>query len=377
MTNNLSADDVSRLMADPSTENRANTAEKLASQFQSGVLSKSERELAEEIFKVMVKDAQERVRVALSVNLKHATDLSNEVAASLAKDVSDEVALPILQFSEALSETDLIEIITTQSAGRQVAVAGRPDVTENIADALVEDGDQAAVAALVKNEKAILSEKTLDKVVDKYGDDEEIQNPLVHRAKLPVTIAERLVAKVSENLQQYLMKNHDLPESAASDLILQTREKATLSIVSGGAKEEDVEALVAQLIKNGRLTPSIILRALCVGDLAFFESALAGLAKVPVVNARLLIYDEGDLGLQSIYAKAGLPKGIYLAFRSAFDLVMDTASEKSDDDPEVLMRRILERVLTVHQDIVEEYGVENIDYLLTKLSKIDVGDQSN
>ena len=376
MANNLSANDVARLMSDPSAENRAATAEKLASQFQTGDLSASERTLAEEIFKLMVKDAEERVRVALSDNLKHAPDLSNDVAAALAKDVSDVVAFPILQFSEALTEDDLIEIIRTQPIDRQIVVAERPDVTENVADAIVVEGGQKAVAALVNNEKASLSEKTLGKVVDKYGDDVDIQTPLVHRAKLPVAIAERLVAKVSAKLQQYLVKYHELPEETASDLILQTREKATLSIVGADAEDEDVEALVSQLMANGRLTPSIILRALCVGDLSFFETALSVLSKIPLANARMLIYDEGDLGLKSLYAKAGLPQSVYAAFRSAFDLVMDTASEKSDDDPEVRMRRILERVLTVHHDIADEYGAENVDYLLAKFSKLSVDGSS-
>ncbi len=371
MINNLNYDDVARLMADPSVANRAKTAEKLAEQFQSGKLSRNERILAEEIFRLMVKDAEKRVRLALSINLKHADGLSNDVAAMLAKDVSDDVAMPILQFSDALSEDDLIEIISSQSTNRQVIIAGRSDVTENIADILVASGNKKAVSALVENNVIDISERVLGKIIDKYGDVDNINSSLVHRAKLPVTIAERLVAKVSAKLQQYLVLNHNLSEKTASDLILQTREKATLSIISDGG-EEDIELLVKQLLSKNNLTPSIILRALCIGDLKFFEFSLAALANVKFNNVRTLIYDGGALGLKSLYEKTGMPKQIYPAFRSAFDLVMETLSEKSDDDPEMQMRRILERVLTANQDMLEEYGIENINYLLTKFSKINV-----
>ncbi len=122
---NLSADDVQRLMSNPSAEVRAETATKVASSFQEGSLGDVEKQLASEIFRVLAKDAEERVREALSANLKSSPDLPPDVAKSLASDLSDKVALPIIQFSEALNEDDLIEIIRTQAPQRQVAVASR------------------------------------------------------------------------------------------------------------------------------------------------------------------------------------------------------------------------------------------------------------
>ena len=58
----------------------------------------------------MIKDAEVRVREALAQNLKENPDLPHDVALSLAQDV-DQVALPILQFSDVLTDDDLIEII--------------------------------------------------------------------------------------------------------------------------------------------------------------------------------------------------------------------------------------------------------------------------
>lgn len=370
MPGTLSASDVKRLMEDPSADTRAETAGKIASQFEAGQLSDKERELAYEIFKVMVQDVEERVRAALSSNLKNAPNLPRDLAVTMAKDVSDSVALPIIQFSEALDDTDLIEIIRTQSVDRQVAVASRSSVSEGVADTLVDEADKKAVVALVSNEKADLSEKTLDKVVNTYGEDTDVQGPLVHRPKLPVTIAEKLVAHVSDSLREYLVSHHELPDQAATDIILQVRERTTLGLVSNGAEEQDVEKLVAQVHKNGRLTPSIILRALCVGDMSFFEASLAVMAGVPLNNARILIHDEGELGFKSLYKKAGMPDALFPAFRTAVDTAMGAEAERSDADIETQMRRMLERVLTVHEDVIDEYGVENVDYLLSKFNAL-------
>lgn len=364
----LTAQDVQLLITDPSVENRASAAEKVASEFEVGSLSESERLIAEDIFKVMVNDAEERVRSALSSHLKNAPHVPNDIAKALATDISDGVALPMLQFSEALSDNDLIDIVRTQPAGRSKAVAERKTVSGTVSDAIVSHGDEDAVIALVSNEGAEIEEGSLQKVVETYGDSPRVQDPLVNRDSLPVSVAEKLVAKVADHLKEQLVKNHDLPEEMATDIILQSREKATLGLSSG----EGVVSLVAQLHKNGRLTPSIVLRALCIGDMNFFEESLALLSSVPVANARLLIHDEGDLGFKSLYKKAAMPPSLMPAYRSALDMNKNAEAERTDEDPEHRMRKLLERVLTEHEEIVDEFGADNVDYLLAKFGRINL-----
>lgn len=358
-------------MSDPSPENRAMTAEKVAQQFGEGVLTEAEGKLAEEIFNIMVKDAEVRVREALAKNLKSASNLPHDLASRLASDTSDNVALPIIRYSEVLTDADLVEIVRTHAGSRQVAVAERPIVSETVSDAIVEHGTEDAVVSLVSNDGATISDSSLEKVVEKHGDIERVQKPLVHRDKLPVSVAEKLVSKISDELKTYLVTNHDLPEQLAADLILQTRERATIGLVSSGATEEDLFVLVRQMRDKGRLTPSIILRALCVGDMAFFEVAIALLADVPIANARILIHDDGDLGLRSLYDKAGLPRALYIAFRSAVDLNIDAEAERTDDDPEQVMRKMLERVLTIPDQEAEVYADADVEYLLAKFNKIE------
>src|SRR3546814_8349179 len=85
---------------------------------------------------------------------------------------------------------------------------------------------------------------------------------------LPPAIFEHLVSAMAKKLQGYLVSKHDLPADAAANLILQTRERATVSLLSRGASGADLEELVFQVHVNGHLTPTLIIRALCVGDMA-------------------------------------------------------------------------------------------------------------
>ncbi len=370
MAKELSVSDVARLIDDPSATNRVNAAEKVADRYERATLSDTERQIAEDIFRVMVKDAEERVRAALVSHLKHAPELSADVALALARDASDAVAIPMLEVSEALSDDDLIDIVQTQGSRRQSAVAGRPAVSEAVADVLVDHGDEDVVATLVGNEGADVTEGMMHKVVDKFGDCESVQTPLVMRSTLPITVSERLVAKVSDKLIDHLVSCHDLPNTLADDLVLQIRERATLGLLSAESDEYDVGALVAALARNGRLTPSILLHAVCVGDLNFFEAALAQIAGISVLNARALIHDKGSLGLRSLYEKCELPNSLFEAFRIALRVLIETEKERIDGDPSAITKRMLERVLTHFEDTVDEQSPEDVDFLLSRLERV-------
>jgi uncharacterized protein (DUF2336 family) len=364
----LSQEDVAKLLSDRSSTTRAETAAKVASSFGVGGLSDAEREMAENIFRIMVKDAEVRVREALSENLKESPNVPHDVALTLANDV-DSVALPVLEFSEVLTDEDLLEIVQSQDESKQVAIASRSAVSETLSEALVETKSESVVSSLVANEGADISEKSLQKVVDDFGETESVQEVMVRRPKLPLTISERLMTVVSENMKEELAKRQELPGDTATDLILQSREKATIHL-SADSSDDDLEKLILQLHKNDRLTPSIIVRALCMGDLNFFEAALSRLVDIPLVNVRQLIHDSGRLGLKAIYEKSGLPESFFPAIRAACDVANETEYDGEENDRERYSRRMIERILTQYGDLGVDLEADDLEYLLGKMAEL-------
>jgi uncharacterized protein (DUF2336 family) len=219
MAETLAKADVERLLNNPSAASRADMAAKVADAFGSGALTTTERQLAGEIFRVLMQDAAERVRLALAEHLADCNDLPHDVALALARDV-EAVALPILEHSLVLTDDDLIEIIRRGNSNKQIAIAGRKVVPMLVADALVESQNAAAVARLVGNAGAELRDTTLRTIMERHGDDARIQEPLIAREALPAAVLERLVAQASESLQEFLVKRHDLAPGTASDLVL-------------------------------------------------------------------------------------------------------------------------------------------------------------
>ena len=365
----LTKADVAKLLSDPSGSVRAKTSAKIAAQFESHQLSPTERKIAEDIFRVLVKDAEVLVREALSAQLKASADLPHDIALALARDV-DSVALPMLKFSEVLTDEDLIQIVRSCGPAKQAAIAQRANITASVSDAVVETGNPAAVARLVRNETAALSEAALDRVIAEYQDAPGVSDSLARRRDLPPAISERLVSALSERLQGYLVSKHEISPDVASNLVLQARERATMTLVDYGSSEVELDTLVEQLHRKERLTASLLLRALCVGDLNFFERAMVRLTGLPISNVRILIHDKGMLGLEPLYLRANLPRTLFPAFRAAINLVVETDYDGGQNDRERYIERLLERMLTQFNDPATRIAPNDIEYLMAKLRQI-------
>ena len=359
----LSQSDVARLLQDPSAQNRAATAGKVATQLEHQ-LTPAERKIAHDIISLMTRDAAVLVREALADNLRHVADVPHDVAMRLAQDV-ESVSLPMLESSNAFSDEDLIEILKSSSDSKQTAIAQRDVVSEKLSEAIVISAGEQAVASLMSNEGAKVNESTLINALDRFKQSDAVKAPMVNRNKLPVTVAERLVSLVSSKLQDVLVQKHDLPAGMAADLIMQSRERATVNLFDG-ASENDVQRLVAQLYANSRLTPSLTLRAACMGDMPFLEWAFTMLADVSITNARMLIHDAGPLGFKSLYERTGMPKPLLQAFRVAVEVARETRLDGEEGDRERYRRRMIERILTQYEDL----AVEDVDYLLNKLGNL-------
>ncbi len=365
----LTQADVARLLDDSSPRARAQTTAKIAAEFDAASLSEAERQIAEQIFRTLVKDTEVLVREALSAHLKATPELPHDVALALARDV-DSVALPVLKFSEVLTDDDLIGIVRGQEPAKQVAIAQRSGVSEAVSDALVETGNEAAVAQLVGNEGAELSEGALDRVIEDFKDSTSVSDSLARRPNLPPIIAERVVSALTERLQAYLVSKHDVSADVASTLIFQARERATVTLIDYGSSEAELENLIDQLHHKERLTPSLLLRALCVGDLNFFERAMSKLTDLPLQNVRILIHDKGMLGLEPLYLRARMPKSLFPAFRAAISLVVETDYDGGRNERQRYVEKIMERMLTKFEDPETRIAADDIEYLMAKLQQI-------
>jgi uncharacterized protein (DUF2336 family) len=361
----LTEQDIRTLVRGPTPDERAAAAHKLCRTIDQVPLSDADRQLAGEILRIMAADAAELVRRALAVTLKQSPLLPRDVALKLVRDV-ESVALPVLSFSPAFTDDDLVEIVRLGGPVRQVAIARRPKLSPKVADVLAEDGGERAVLAACGNDRAQFSEAGLARIVERFEASERVLAAVAYRQTLPLSVTERLIELVTGQVREHLVARHSLSPETALKLAVDSAERASIDLVDQAGRAADMKGFVAHLAGANRLTPSLLLRGLVHGHMTFFEWGLAELAGVPHHRTWLMIHDAGPLGLRAIYERAGLPARLYPAFRAAVDTFHSVELDGGAQDRERFQQKMLERFLTQPTPVTRE----DVDYLLEKMDQI-------
>lgn len=362
---NLNLMDVKKLTEEPSSKVRGMLATKIAADYQSGHFSDAESAIAADIFRILVKDAEKKVRQTLAEHLSHVPSVPHDIIWKLAHDEPD-VANPVLQYSTVLTEDDLVAIVKgTREVLKLCAIARRDMVSERLADSLLETHNEQVLTNLFQNDHAALSERGLLEAWRFVAGSKTLLEALVNRGGLPLTIAEKIYVLVGEDLRGRLVSKYKINSPTAQKAVADAREWEMLGIIPGDGNidpvnDEHVEDMVDQLHMSGRLTHSLLIRALCVGSLSVFEAGIAKLAGVARVNARILLLDTGSLGFQAIYKTSHMPEGFFEAIRVLLRISLeetDFGRNKRND----FRRRVIDRIY------IEGYhrSVENMEYLLS------------
>lgn len=360
----LTEADIRMLVKGATADERALAAHKLCRGIDRAELGEDDRQIAHDILRVMAADAAELVRRAMAVTLKNSLVLPHDVAMRLARDV-ETVSLPIISFSPVFTDADLAEIVRVGGPARQLAVAKRPKLSSRITALLVERGTEEAVATACANDNARFSEVSLKKALDRFAKSEQVLRAIAYRATLPLYVAERLIDMVGDQLRDHILANHALSAERALELIVDTKERATIDLVDQAGRAADPKAFVAHLKSAGRLSPSLLLRALAHGHMSFFEWGLAELAGVPHHRAWLMIHDAGPLGLTAICERAGLPPKLHATVRAGVDAFHDLAFDGGAHDRERFQEHMIQRFLTSAPGVSRE----DSDYLLERMDR--------
>ena len=360
----LTEADVRRFVKSTDEDDRAAAAHKLCRSMDRGELTEQDREAAHKILRLMAQDAAEMVRRAMAVTLKSSDLVPHDVARMLASDV-DAVALPIIGFSPAFTDDDLIEIVRAGSSVRQVAIAARPFVSRDVAEAVAEVACEEAVRTLAANDDADIGERGLNRVVDRFGQSPDLIAAMAYRQALPLSVTERLIELASDAVREHLTSRHALAPETAIRLAANARERATVDLIDQAEREPDLAQFCARLNARKALTASLLLRGLARGQMTFLEHGLAELAGTPVTRAALMVHDAGPLGLKALYDRAGLPPRLFHAFRAGVDTFRGMVAEGKDTTGEAFRERMLERFLTQRPTASRE----DLAYLMERLDR--------
>lgn len=383
----ISLNEASALLDNPDPVKRVEAVERVAEEFGNEALDNTQRKLAEQILRVLLHDAEAKVRGALSENLKENNTVPKDIIMQLVDDV-DEVALPVLESSEVLTDDDLIEIVNnTDNVDRFMAISNRKTVNEGVSDALIDTGEKKVTKNLLQRAAAKISELSMTKVMDNFGEDSGMMETLASRESLPSAIVEKVIKKVGSSLQSSLVEKYGHVIPNISEVVEKSQEAATLKFMGLNSSDKEIKHMVdsigetrniandiyerdveltktvEKLEASGRLTP---VSALCLGNLELFEISLARITNVPVANVKKLLLDEEGKGLEALYTRAKLPLNIFGAVKLVIKVIREMNEEAARDSSfKITANNLISRILTSAEKEKEE--IDNLSYFISMI----------
>jgi len=268
-------------------------------------ISDVDRRAAETLARILVADAIERVRRALSETVARAPLLPKDIAVKIAHDV-DAVAIPFLKITEVFSDGDWDKLVLTLSRGALVAVSGRSSMPEFLALRLAELGDSVIVTSLLENEAAPMTKPLCHTIIYRFELETWVLDKMADRGDLIADIAAALTLKVTRAAREKLMKTYNFEE--ISGTVLSDAETAALARLATKTDAANMLALARRLKQEYRLTPGLTLAALRGGSLEFCVVALSLLSESRLEHVRSVIRRADAATVIRLLAKAGVPE---------------------------------------------------------------------
>lgn len=357
-------EDFRKFRREPSPETRAALVGRICDEFNDQVFANQEKVIVREILEILSRDVERTIRQVLAEKLKSNKEMPREVAFRLAQDVV-EISTPVLQFSEVLTDEDLEAVISSsEETAKLMAIARRETVSERVSKALVDTDSEEVVVTLVENKGAAIPTPSLERVVEVFKQSGNVLEMLVKRGGLPVQIAERMVSLVSVKLQKELVQHYKIAPQQARQSVQEAREDVTLDNISRHLDRNATQTLVNELFATGRLSHSMVLRALCRADLGFFEAGLARLASVPIANASKLLASGERRAFDALYKSAHLPPTMPDAAYALMRLIHQEPPEEGKTS-RAYFSRLIGRIMGEGYD----HDIPNMQYFLTLINE--------
>ena len=246
--------------------------------------------------------------------------------------------------SPVFIDAELVDMAASADLPLQIAIATRPAVSSAVAAAIAEIGEKETCAALIANPGAAIARLSLRRIAERFGEDGEIREALLARPNLAPEVRQLLVRTVSDALGSLALVRRWLPDERFAAVTRDACDRATIAIAAE-TETTDLPALVEHLRVTGQLTTALLLRAVCAGNIAFFETALAILAHVPERRVTGLVRSGRRWGLRAVYMRAKLPPLAFDAFAVALSTWRRLAAEGEITERYRFTVRMVEAVL--------------------------------
>lgn len=263
----------------------------------------------------LLDDPSPRVRLALAEALADSTDAPRAVIVSLAED-QPEIACTVIARSPVLTESDLVDLAGRGDNITRGLIAARPFLSRGVAAAIAEIGDEAEVVILLENDTASITRISLTRIAERFGHRSDARNLLLEREDLPADARHMLVSHVTAALASSDLVRTIMAPARVDHVIREAGEAAAV-VIAGMVPQGEIAGLVEHLRVAGRLTPALLIHALCTGKVDFFAGAMVSLSGLDDRRVRAILATGRKHAVRALFEAAGLGREIATVFVEA------------------------------------------------------------
>ncbi len=335
---------------------RAQAVNALARAYLYSDMSNEERITAESALTILLEDPSSTVRFALADALASSKKAPRHIIMGLATDTT-EIATMILSRSPVLMTGELVDLVASGTVEQQIAIACRGHINSALCGAIAEVGVVEACLGLLMNKEAKHSKKILHRIAERHGADVEIRKLMLSDIKMDAEIRLLLLEKLGDNLGNFVTERNWIPKPRVQKSIRDALDKSSIQFAVQ-CDEPQVEQLVDTLIRAERLTTGYLLRAICMGNITLFCTAISRLTAIPAERIEAMISQKRHAAFRAAFVKSGMPVQAYEVFSTALGVWQSLLSGSEGVSrarmPYLVTRRVVGKYRVQQNAVVDE-----------------------
>ncbi len=300
------------------------------------------------------------VRAVLAEELLSVTNPPADILFAIIADEED-VALPFLARVMGLDPAHMLAVLRVGDAGRQVTIARRPDITNDVAAYILKHSGAEACVALLSHPSVQFHDDDYRTLYARHASSALLVDKLLDIPSLPADIRIQETKKSATRMRQLLIEKGWIPANDALEIVADA-EDSTINTVLLGSDPRQLQGAVSFLASREMLTPSLIVRAASRGDMKVVAALLSHLTGYSPERTQEMMQNQGSY--KTLFKKSGLPRVCQGILFSAFDVSAESSEEDPVVDPEVFGRRLLEALMTRYEFMSPVEREKQFDYLV-------------
>lgn len=293
---------------------------------------REERDTSEEddatldvILKMLIFKVDVALRKKVSERLAEIAEAPEELVILLAKDESA-VAQPVLSRCAAFSEQTLISIIRQHTEAHRRAICDRTELTPPLIDALIENGQESVLKALVEKEGISFSRENISTLVDKSRHFDEIRLSLLRHKDMTHVQAYRLFWWASQEERQYILENYDLDPDRLGHILI--------DVIEGGGDDKGKDSVLKStisIVDNAQWMRQLDFSLLYTDGMQQFLNALVSHLELSGDLVRRTLLDKGHEPLALLCRAMGVSLENYLSLAKHLNISLISQPGAGDE----------------------------------------------